>query len=401
MNHLDATLTRVEPLRRRALIVGAVALAICVVGAFLDRAAFFRSYLIAYMFWLGVPLGCLGIIMIHHLVGGTWGFLIQRPLEAAVRTFPLMALLFVPLFFGLTDLYVWARADVVGADPVLQQKSAYLNVPFFIARAVLYFAIWITVGQRLTRWSDEQDHRRGAGGVDRTVVGRLQTLSGPGLVLYGLTVTFSSIDWVMSLEPKWYSSIYGMIFMVAYGLLALAFVIGVVFFLSRREPLSIVGAPWVFQDLGNLLLAFVMLWAYVSYSQFLIIWIENLAHEIPWYLHRLAGGWAVVAVLLVALKFALPFLLLLSRTVKQKTAMLFAIALLVSMMHLVEMWWFVAPTFHPEGLALHWTTVLAPLGVGGLWFGMFLGQLQGRAILPFGDPRFIAIVEEHGMIKDG
>ena len=400
MNHRDATLTEMEPLRRRALLVGAAALAGCFIGAFFDRAEFFRSYLIAYVFWLGVPLGCLGVIMIHHLVGGTWGFVIQRPLESALRTLPVMALLFVPLCFGLSDLYVWTHPDVVSHDPALQQKSVYLNVPFFIARAVIYFAVWITVGQRLTQWSAEQD-QSAAAGANRTFVERLQTLSGPGLVLYGLTVTFSSIDWVMSLEPKWYSSIYGMIFMVAYGLLALAFVIGVVYFLSRREPLAAVSAPWVFQDLGNLLLAFVMLWAYTSFSQFLIIWMENLTHEIPWYLHRLAGGWAVIAAALVLLKFALPFLFLLSRWVKQRTVTLFGIAVLIAAMQLIEMWWFVAPTFHPEGWALHWTMVLAPLGIGGLWFGAFLGQLRGRPLLPFGDPRFIAIIAEQGLAKNG
>ncbi len=400
MTALDATMSDVEPLRRRALLIGAVALGLCLIGAFFNRAEFFRSYLIAYVFWLGVPLGCLGIIMIHHLVGGTWGFVIQRPLESALRTFPLMALLFVPLCFGLADLYVWTQPDVVSHDPLLQQKSAYLNVPFFIARAVIYFAIWITVGQRLTQWSAEQD-RSPDTGANRTFVERLQTLSGPGLVLYGLTVTFSSIDWVMSLEPKWYSSIYGMIFMVADGLLALAFVIGVVYFLSRREPFAAVSAPWVFQDLGNLLLAFVMLWAYTSFSQFLIIWIENLTHEIPWYLHRLAGGWAVIAAALVLLKFALPFLLLLSRWVKRKTATLFGVAVLIAAMQLIEIWWFIAPTFHADGLSLHWMTVLAPIGMGALWFGMFLGQLQGRPLLPFRDPRFIAILEQHGLLKNG
>jgi hypothetical protein len=400
MNAVEETLADIEPLRRRALVIGALALAACLIGVFVDRAEFFRSYLIGYIFWLAVPLGCLGIVMIHHLVGGTWGFLIQRPLESAVRTFPVMALLFVPLCFGLSDLYIWARPDVVAGDALLRQKLAYLNVPFFIGRAVLYFAIWITVGQRLARWSEEQDRGNDAA-TDRQLVARLQTLSGPGLVLYGLTVTFSSIDWVMSIEPKWYSSIYGMIFMVSDGLVALAFVVGVVYFLSRRAPLAGVGAPWVFQDLGNLLLAFVMLWAYTSFSQFLIIWIENLTHEIPWYLHRLADGWGIVAVLLVVLKFALPFFLLLSRWMKQKAQALFAIAALIAAMYLIETWWFIAPTFHPAGWTLHWTTVLAPIGIGGLWFGMFLGQLQGRPLLPFRDPRFIAILEEHGLIKNG
>ena len=400
MNDLDARLTDLQPLRRRVFALGALALALCGAGLFVDRAEFFRAYLIAYMFWLAMPLGSLGVIMIHHLVGGTWGFVIQRPLESAMRTFPAMALLFAPLCFGLGDLYIWARPEVVAGEPLLQLKSGYLNVPFFIARAVLYFAVWITISRTLANWSVEQDHRSDALS-DRTLVERLQTLSGPGLVLYGLTVTFSSIDWVMSIEPKWYSSIYGMIFMVGDGLVALAFAVAAVYFLARREPLARVSPPWVFHDLGNLLLAFVMLWAYTSFSQFLIIWIENLTHEIPWYLHRLANGWGFIAAALVALKFALPFLLLLARSIKQAGRTLCAVAALIVAMYLIETWWFIAPTFHPEGLALHWTTILAPLGIGGLWLGVFLGELQERPLLPFHDPRFVAILEEHDLVKNG
>jgi hypothetical protein len=392
MNNLDVELTDVEPILKRSLQVGVIALALCLAGAYFDRQQFFRSYLMAYVFWLGIPLGCFGIVMIHHLVGGTWGFVIQRPLESAIRTFPVMALLFLPVFFGLPDLYVWARPEAVAHDKILQQKSLYLNVSSFSFRAALYFAIWILVGTFLTRWSREQDRT-----ANTSLVERLQNLSGPGLVLYGLTVTFSAIDWLMSLEPRWYSTIYGMIFMVSHGLVALAFVIGVAFFLSRREPLSEVMAPWVFQDLGNLLLAFVMLWAYTSFSQFLLIWVENLSHEIPWYLHRTMGGWGAIAVALLVLQFALPFLLLLSRAVKRKAATLCGVAVMIGLMHWVELFWFVAPTFHPQGLSIHWTSVIAPIAIGGIWFSAFLWQLQGHSLLPFRDPRFVAIMEEKGV----
>ena len=392
MNNLDVELTDVEPILKRSLQVGVIALALCFAGAYFDRQQFFRSYLIAYVFWLGIPLGCFGIVMIHHLVGGTWGFVIQRPLESAIRTFPVMALLFLPVFFGLPDLYVWARPEAVAHDKILQQKGLYLNVSSFSFRAALYFGIWILVGTFLTRWSREQDRT-----ANTSLVERLQNLSGPGLVLYGLTVTFSAIDWLMSLEPRWYSTIYGMIFMVSHGLVALAFVIGVAFFLSRREPLSEVMAPWVFQDLGNLLLAFVMLWAYTSFSQFLLIWVENLSHEIPWYLHRTMGGWGAIAVALLVLQFALPFLLLLSRAVKRKAATLCGVAVMIGLMHWVELFWFVAPTFHPQGLSIHWTSVVAPIAIGGIWFSAFLWQLQGHSLLPFRDPRFVAIMEEKGV----
>jgi hypothetical protein len=397
MSELDARLTdELCPMMRRSIVVGAAALVLCLAEAFVDRQQFFRSYLTAYIFWLGVPLGCLGILMIHHLVGGTWGFVIQRALEASIRTFPVMALLFAPLLFGLPDLFLWAHPDVVARDPALQQKAAFLNVPAFIVRAVFYFTIWTIMGNLLSRWSAQQDHT-----ADPTLTPRLQTLSGPGLVLYGLTVTFSAIDWLMSLEPRWYSTIFGMIFMVSHGLVALTLMIAVSYFLSRREPISRLIAPWVFNDLGNLLLAFVMLWAYMSFSQFLLVWAENLQHEIPWYLHRMNGGWGAIAVVLIAFQFALPFILLLSRTVKRKAATLCAVALGIALMHQVELFWFIAPTFHPDGFAIHWTMILASLGIGGVWLTVFLSELQKRPLLPYRDPRLIAICEAHGVEHNG
>ena len=397
MNGLETKLSNeLDPLAQKCLAIGAVTLVLCLAGWFFDRQEFFRSYLVAYMFWLGVPIGCLGILMIHHLVGGTWGFVIQRLLESSVRTFPVMAVLFAPLLFGLPELFLWARSDAVTHDALLQQKAAYLNVPGFVVRAVIYFAVWTTLGIFLSRWSEQQDRT-----AEPALTQRLQTLSGPGLVLYGLTVTFSAIDWLMSLEPRWYSTIFGMIFMVSHGLIALAFVIGVGHLLSRREPLSSIVAPWVWNDLGNLLLAFVMLWAYLSFSQFLLVWVENLQHEIPWYLHRMNGGWGVIAVALIALQFALPFVLLLSRAVKRKAAALCAVATGIALMHLIELFWFVVPSFHPEGIALHWTIFLAPVGIGGIWFAAFLSELKKRPLLPFRDPRFIAIVAERELAHHG
>ena len=194
------------------------------------------------------------------------------------------------MLFGLSDLYPWARTEVVAADPLLRQKAAYLNIPFFVARTVGYFAVWIVLGRLLVTWSLQQDRT-----ADDTLTLRLQRLSGPGLVLYGLTVSFAAIDWMMSLEPKWYSTIFGMIFMVSFGLAALALAILATRFLETEKPLAHVVSPDRWHDLGNLLLALVMFWAYLNFSQFLLIWSENLAEEIPWYLHRIAGGWEWVA----------------------------------------------------------------------------------------------------------
>ncbi len=396
MNGSSHRFPSLEIIQQRSLALGVIAFALCAIVGYFNRHQFFPSYLMAYVFWLGIPLGGFGILMIHHLVGGTWGFVIQRPLESAIRTFPVMALLFLPLFLGLPDLYSWARPDAVARDLVLQGKSVYLNVPFFAARGVLYFAIWIAVSHFLTKWSQAQERS-----ADGALIQRLKNLSGPGLVLYGLTVTFSGIDWVMSLEPQWYSTIYGMIFMVGHGLVALGFVIAVVVYLSDEQPLSRVTPSWVFQDLGNVMLALVMLWAYTSFSQFLLVWVENLNKEIPWYLHRMAAGWGGIAVALIVLEFALPFLLLLSRAVKYKGTALCGVALLLVLMHLIETFWFVVPAFHPAGLTVHWTDVLAIIGIGGLWFSAFLYQLKRIPLLPLNDPRFIALIAEHGLAKNG
>jgi hypothetical protein len=209
-----------------------------------------------------------------------------------------------------------------------------------------------------------------------------------------LTVTFSAVDWVMSLEPRWYSTIYGMIFMVSHGLVALAFVIGIGLFLWHRRPLANVTTAWVFQDLGNMLLALVMFWAYLSFSQFLLVWVENLENEIPWYLRRIAGGWGGIAAALIIFQFALPFMLLLSRTIKRKTETLCAIAFLIVFMHLVEIFWFVEPAFQSGALSVHWLDLLVPVGIGGLWLSAFLWQLESRSLYPRHDPRFAAIVDE-------
>jgi hypothetical protein len=306
---------------------------------------------------------------------------IRRLLESAAGTLPVVALLFVPLLFGLHDLYVWARPDEVAGSELLQHKSLYLNVPFFSIRTAIYFAVWIGLAYVLNTWSLEQDRT-----ADLSLSRRLQMLSGPGLVLYGLTVTFGSIDWVMSLEPEWFSTIYGVTFMVGQALSAFAFVILVALLLADHHPLADVASPSLFQDLGNLLLAFVMLWAYMAFSQFLIIWTGNLPEEIPWYLHRMGGGWQWIGPLLFLFYFGVPFLLLLSRGTKRSRRMLFAVAAAIVLMRLVDLFWLVAPAFRPSELRVHWMDLAAPIGVGGIWLWAFVRQLKGRPLLPLNDP---------------
>jgi hypothetical protein len=380
---------RWDLMQKRSLAVGLIAAVLCAGGALIFPPVFFRAYLSAYIFWIGIPVGALALLMLHHLVGGRWGFMIQRVLEATIQTLPLMALLFIPLLFGLSDLYPWARTEVVAADPLLQQKAAYLNIPFFIARAVTYFAVWIVLGRLLVTWSLRQDRT-----ADDALTLRLQRLSGPGLVLYGLTVTFAAIDWMMSLEPKWYSTIFGMIFMVSFGLAALALAILATRFLESQKPLAQVISPDRWHDLGNLLLALVMFWAYLQFSQFLLIWSENLAEEIPWYLHRIGGGWEWVALALILFLFALPFILLLSRTTKRSARMLSQVAAAILFMHWLDILWIVAPSFYPALFHLHWLDIVAPVGIGGLWLAAFIGYLKARSLLPLHDPRFAELLEQ-------
>ncbi len=366
---------------QRALVTGVVFLAACAIGWFLSPEQFFRSYLLGYVFWIGITLGCLAIMMLHHLSGGAWGLVIRRLLESATKTLPLMALLFVPLAFGTHVLYSWARPEEVSSSPLLQHKSPYLNLRFFFIRAALYFGVWCVISYFLNKWSAEQD-RTGQHQITR----RLEALSAPGLILFGLTVTFASVDWVMSLEPEWFSTIFGILFMGGQVLSALAFVIATAVVLGKRKPLSDAIAPAHLHDLGKLLLAFVMLWAYFAFSQYLIIWSGNLPEEISWYVHRLHGGWQWLGLLLILFHFALPFLLLLSRDLKRNARLLARLAAAVIIMRFIDLFWLIAPEFHNEALSLHWMDLAAPVGLGGIWLAFFVRQLKSRPLLPIGDP---------------
>jgi len=319
--------------------------------------------------------------MLHHLSGGAWGVVIRRVLEAGSRTVPIMILLFVPLLFGLRVLYVWARPEVVAGDEILRHKSLYLNVPFFIVRAAAYFAIWAGLAWILNKWSREQDHD-----PDERMVRRFQLLSAPGLVAMVLTITFSSVDWLMSLEPHWFSTIYGALILVGDVLGAFAFVIAAVLWLSTRPPLSEVIQAVHLHDLGKLLFAFVMVWAYFAFSQFLIIWAGNLPEEIPYFLRRLQGGWQWVGIAIVVLHFIFPFMLLLPRATKRNTRLLMRVALLLVVMRFVDIYWMTSAAFNESLSQIHWMDVAAPVGLGGIWLWLFGRQLTRMPLLPLGDP---------------
>ncbi len=367
-------------LGRRALVVGIAGGVLSAAGAAADPGAFLRAYLVTYLFFVGAALGCLAILMLQYVTGGAWGAAVRRPLESGAGTLPLMAVLFVPVLLGLPELYQWARPEAA-ADPLLVHKRLYLNAPFFTVRALVYFAAWTAVARALVRWSRQQDDTG-----DPALASRLEMLSRGGLVLLGLTMTFASVDWAMSLEPYWYSTIYGVLFMGGSVLTAFAVVIAVAAALAARQPVADVLAAERFHDLGKLLLAFVMLWAYFSLSQFLIVWSGNLPEEIPWYLRRLGQGWQWLALFLVVFHFTLPFVVLLSRDLKRRGRTLAVVALALLLARFVDVFWLVAPAVRMGPPTLGWLDLAALAGVGGVWLGVYLRLLARAPVVPLNDP---------------
>ena len=356
---------------------------VMVIGWMFRPQHFFRAYLVAFNFWLGIALGCMVLLMLQYLTGGAWGLLLRRILEAASRTLLPLFVLSLPLTAGLAHLYVWTDPALVNETPQLAGKSQYLNVPFFLGRAAGYFTIWIALSLLLNRRSVAQER---VSDFDVARARRFRIVSAVGLVLYGLTITFAAIDWIMSLEPLWYSTIFPPLFGTRQVLSAMAFAVVVLSMLARFAPLEKAMQPSRWRDLGNLLLTFVMVWAYLSFSQFLLIWSENLPEETPWYLRRIRSGWQGIALLIVALQFGIPFCLLLSRKVKEHPHRIGAVALLVLVMCAIDVFWWIEAAF-PGSMLLYWPLdVAAVVGMGGIWIWCFVFQLKHRPLLPTADP---------------
>jgi hypothetical protein len=398
--------------------VGLVGIIIWIIGAVVSSNridTFFHSYLVAFVFWTSVALGCLGLLMVQYLGGAGWGLLIRRQLEAGSHTLWLMLILFLPIaILGLHSLYVWSHdpstIQNAAERALIDHKRPWLNERGFLIRGVIYFIVWIGLAAYLRRWSKQQDENR-----DMSALQRAQNLSGPGFVLYALAVTFAGVDWVMSLDVEWFSTIFGLLMLIGQGVVAMAFLITVGVYLSGREPMDRIYQPKHFHDLGKLQLTVVMVWAYFSFSQLLIIWSGNLPEEIPWYLERFARGtqWRWMGVALILLNFALPFLLLLSRDLKHNRRRLMAVAWLLIAMRFVDLLWLIAPELvggHAGQAASHGLSIgsyinyaAAVIGVGGLWLGWFFYQLRQRALVPYNDPQLREVLArgEHVLSFEG
>jgi len=339
---------------------------------------FLRAWLIAWSFWTGLSLGCLAVLMLHHLVGGEWGLLVRRMLEAGASLLPALALGVVPVLLGVRALYPWLPADEAAErSRELAEKRFFLNLPFFVVRNVVYFAYWSLCASLLVRWSREEDRTR-----DPAVTERMRRFAGPALVGLVLTASFASMDWLMSLDPHWHSVAYGALVLVGDALTALTLVIVVLAWKGRSGPLAERTERQHVHDLGNLLLTFVMLWAYVAFSQFLVIWSGNLPEDRTWVHARMQAGWGWVALGLLALHFVAPFFLLLLRDVKRRLPRLAAVAGALAVLRVVDRVWLVAPSFEPHGAVLLLLTALCFAALGVLFYLGFTWRLAAAPVLP-------------------
>jgi hypothetical protein len=401
------TPSEVNRIQMIALLLGVVGVIALIAGAVNEstREQFFRSYLFGFVVWVGLPVGCLGLLMLQHLTGGAWGMMIRRVLEAGTRTFWLMLIAFIPIALGLRYIYVWAADATTFSAHHVAHKAKYLNANFFILRTVIYFALWFLLMLLLNKWSKQQDSSSNS----RIEAQKMSHISGPGIVFFAISVSFASFDWVMSLDPYWGSTIFGLIFLIGWALLTLTFVVCTMAFLSTRKPLEgLIGAPH-FHDWGKLMLAFVMVWAYFNLSQYLLIWWANLPEETKWYIGRTTGSWQWYGFILFLFHFALPFFLLLSRDLKRNWRTLIPIAIGVFVIRIIDIYWLIGPAPHASGGAkgvhhapvfhVSWMDIAALLAFGGIWIAFFIWQLKQRPLVPVNDYRLeraIAHAHRHG-----
>jgi hypothetical protein len=378
-------------------MIGGIALVLAVVGAVTAPDKFIHAYLFSYLFVLGLTLGSLGLLMLQHLTGGRWGVVLRRPLEAASRNIWLMLVLFVPIVWGMKYLYNgngtdlgWMNSPKTGEHALTAWQQGYLTTSGYLIRAVIYFVIWFALVLIFNAWSKQQDRNS----EDRYLRRRLKMYSGPGIILYVLSMTFAAIDWVMSISPHWASTIYGFIFVAGQAISAMCLMIITVILLSRFEPYSgFLRGPRL-HDLGKLLFAFNMLWAYFDFSQLLIIWSGNLPEEISFFRTRLYGQWGVVALMVVICTFALPFLILLSQHVKRTPSLISKVALWMLFFRVVDLYWMTRPEFTSSAVP-DWRDIVTPVALVGIWVGFFALNLKQRPILPLGDPKLGEVLAAH------
>ncbi|REJ79404.1 MAG: hypothetical protein DWQ47_01300 [Acidobacteria bacterium] len=379
-----------------ALGVGGIGVLVSLAGMFLQPEPALRGWLLGFIFWAGIGFGGLGILLLQYVTGGAWGVVIRRVAEACSRTIPLLAVLFLPIVFGLYTLYDWANLAAAGTDYAIEWRGWYMEPTWWIVRAAVYFVLLFLMSMFLNRWSLQQDKAETPEKAAE-YLGMATKVSGPGIVLYVMVVTFLSVDWTMTLEPHWFSTIWGFLFVAGWALSCFCFSVAILAHLSTRSPMDEVLGKRHFHDIGKLMLALVMVWAYFNFSQYLIIWSGNLTEETPFYLVRSKGVWGGIGLTLIFFHFAFPFLILLMQDFKRKAKWLAALAIFILFMRVLDMFYIIGPAPMVGEVSQHllevpfrlsiWD-VVAPIGIGGVWFWWFVRELKQRPIVPFNDPMF-------------
>lgn len=380
MSGFDSSRSAISRYRGIAFGVAGLGLVGTVAGLFADPTHIYQSYLIAFLFWNGIAVGFLGLLLLHHMVGGEWGYTTRRFLESGAMVIPVMGVFSIPILMGTTHLFLWANPDNTkeSFDTILHAKSPYLNLPFFYARMAIYFLFWTVSAFLLNKWSKECDETGTP--MFRT---KARVLSGPGILLYALIFTFYAVDLVMSLEPHWISTIFPLLIMIGGALTALCITVLMMKAFEHVDPISSVINSERFHDFGNLILAFTCVWTYFSFSQYLISWSGNLPHEAGWYLKRTEHGWEIIAMSLMLFHFALPFFLLLQRAVTLRAEYLCGVVTLILVMRFLDVYWFVKPAFAGTEMEhFSWTDIATVVGLGGVFFSAFFVFLGTKSLLP-------------------
>ncbi|MGC2238210.1 MAG: hypothetical protein WA584_18800 [Pyrinomonadaceae bacterium] len=366
------------------------------IGAPAQKEQILRSWLLGFIFWGGIGVGCLGVLLLQYLISGAWGIVVRRVLEAGSRTiFPFLFILFLPIMIGVTQMYEWTHLPA--NDPTNLQRGIYQTPLWWTIRTVLYFLLWGVMAFMLNRWGQRQDEATNYTDAAKQS-GDASKFSGPTMVFFVLVVTFSVVDWVMSLDPHWFSTMWGLLFVAGWGLSCFSFVVVILAALADKAPMNRVLGKRHFHDLGKLMLALVMVWAYFNFSQYLIIWSGNIPEETEWYITRTTGGWGWIGLIIIFFHFAFPFLVLLSRDIKRNSKWLALLAIFILVLRLVDMFYLIAPNprIYPlEGFHVSIWDIIAPVAIGGLWLWRFFGELQKRPLVPVNDP-FLENAIEHG-----
>jgi hypothetical protein len=383
----------IDGFRVLALGVGVIALIAWGVGTYLSPEQGLRSWLLGFIFWGGITIGCIGVLMLQYLTGGAWGVVIRRTLEAGSRTLTLVAIMFIPLAVGVYFKLFYEWTHLPADDHVMVQRGIFMTPWFWILRSAIYFAIWGVMAYLLNRWSSQQDMTDNVFDAER-LLEKSSRFSGPTLVIYSLVVTFAVVDWVMTLDPHWFSTIWGLLFVAGWALSCFSFVVVILAYLSDKAPMDSVLGGRHFHDLGKLMLALTMVWAYFNFSQFLIIWSGNLPEETSWFLTRMKNGWGYVGVILIVFHFAFPFLVLLQQDFKRHAKWLAYLGVFILLMRLVDMFYQIGPAPRVSGgiangaFIVSWLDLAAPIAVGGIWLWWFFGELMKRPLVPVKDPFF-------------